>query len=114
MTWQPITRARFDALLAAEVALLDAEARATLERYGVPSQRLHRIFPHAPAAFDSVFLVARDGPRVLFYDDTEGEFGTATLDPDGVMRDWGTWGERLGWALRQFPYAEGLGSRPSA
>ena len=114
MTWEPISRAEFDRLLAAETAALDAEGRATLERYGVAPYHVHRVFELAPDAPDPVDVVARDGAQVLFYDDTEEAFGTATVDSHGVMREWGTWGERLGWALRHFPVPEAVRSRPSA
>ena len=107
MNSEPISRADFDALMASERAKLGPAERVTLERYGVPPHHVYRIFPHGPPEPDPVYVVACDGAQVLFYDDTEDQFGTAILDPDGVMRDWGTWGDRLAWALRQFPKAGG-------
>jgi hypothetical protein len=54
----------------------------------------------APALLTSdVVLLARRDSRVLGYDAAEEEFGTGELDRAGKLRDWGTWGERLAWAL---------------
>ena len=107
MAWEPISEAEMSELFEAELPTLDAATRATLDRYGVPLQRVFRIFQFGPGEPDPVYVVARDGAHVLFYDDTEEEWGTATLDADGVMRDWGTYGKLL-WALRQFPVPRAL------
>lgn len=109
MDWQPISQAEFEELVAAERSTLDVAERAKLERYGVPPERVFRIFSFGSGEPDPVYVVARDGANVLFYDDTEEEFGTATLDPDGLMRDWGTFG-KLAWALSAFPTPPDSGS----
>jgi hypothetical protein len=49
------------------------------------------------------YVVARSGSHVVFYDDIEEEWGTADVSPDGCIHDWGTWGDRLQSALRNFP-----------
>jgi hypothetical protein len=100
-----LSRDKLDALLAEQVARLDGETLHVYERYRVDPELVERIFPHAPVpgATDRVYVIAREGHHVLFYDEPEEEFGTAELDVDGVMRDWGTWGEELRWALRHFP-----------
>lgn len=103
MDWEPISQDDFLKLVESERSTLGAEELAVLDKYGVRPEHIFRIFPFGSGKPDAVFVVARDGPRVLFYDDTEEEFGTATLDEDGMMHDWSTSGERLAWALRQFP-----------
>ena len=102
MEWKPISQAEFEELVATERSTLDPNERAKLERYAVPPVRVFRIFKFGSGEPDPVWVVARDGSDVLFYDDTEEEFGTATLDPDGPMRDWSTFG-KLAWALHAFP-----------
>jgi hypothetical protein len=98
-----MTREEFERAVDGELSSLDHDARASLARWRVSPQQVHRIFPHGSGERDPVWVLARAGAEVLFYDDTEDEWGTAMLDADGVMRDWGTWGDRLGRALRQFP-----------
>jgi hypothetical protein len=36
--------------------------------------------------------VAKNGGRLLYYDDVEEDFGVATPDADGVLRNWGNYG----------------------
>lgn len=98
-----MTREEFERQVEGELSSLDHDARASLARWRVSPQQVHRILRHGSGARDPVWVLARAGAQVLFYDDTEEEWGTAMLDADGVMRDWGTWGDRLGHALRQFP-----------
>jgi hypothetical protein len=38
---------------------------------------------------EQVFVVVKNGNRVLYFDDVEDEFGVAIPDGDGVMREWG-------------------------
>jgi hypothetical protein len=47
-------------------------------------------------------MLARRGQRVLFYDTVEEEFGTGRVEREPFLEDYGTWGEKLAWALRQF------------
>jgi hypothetical protein len=37
---------------------------------------------------ERVFVIARDGDRVLIFDDVEAEFAVGIPDKDGVLRDW--------------------------
>ncbi len=39
-----------------------------------------------------VFVLARKEGRLLYYDDVEEDFGVATPDGDGVLRNWGNYG----------------------
>jgi len=76
--------------------LLDKEVSALspdlLARWTSMSVAPARLTPH-------VVLLARHDVRVLGYDEAEEEFGTGELDGAGRLRHWGTWGERLAWAL---------------
>jgi hypothetical protein len=39
-----------------------------------------------------VFVVARNGNRLLFFDDVEEEFGVGVPNGDAILRDLGTFG----------------------
>lgn len=93
--------------MAAEVAALAHGERATYERFRVQPEVVQRVFKGKSGDPVPSFVIARSGSQVLFYDDIEEEWGTARLTPDGRIRDWGTWGERLSHALRNFPAPEG-------
>jgi hypothetical protein len=98
-----MTREEFERAVELELPSLDHDARASLARWRVSPQQVHRILRHGSGERDSVWVLARAGAQVLFWDDTGNEWGTAMLDMDGIMREWGSWGDRLGRALRQFP-----------
>jgi hypothetical protein len=42
--------------------------------------------------FEHVFVVAKTGEHLLYYDDVEEDFGVAIPDGDGVLRNWGNFG----------------------
>ena len=108
MSWESISRAELDELIAAEVALLDPEALAVYVRFRVEPQIIQRVFARDPSAPEPSYVIARSGPHVLFYDDIEGEWGTAVLAEDGKVYDWGTWGNPLRRALLNFPFPAAL------
>jgi hypothetical protein len=41
---------------------------------------------------EQVFVLAKNGNRLLYFDDIEEDFGVATPDEDGVLREWGNYG----------------------
>jgi hypothetical protein len=59
-------------------------------------------------------VLAQTGDEVVYYDDVEEEFGTASLDRATLrLRNEGTWGEPLEWALRHFRRRRGRLRSPS-
>jgi hypothetical protein len=107
MKWKPISESEFDALLIAETTQLGEESRAALSAYGigcVAMQIVRPLLDGGPTVPERVFVVARLGNAVLFYDDVEEEFAVATVDTDEVIRDWSLWGS-LDYGLRNFPRA---------
>ena len=50
---------------------------------------------------ESVYVVARDGPAVIFFDDAEDTFSGARLNSAGHLKVRGSYGE-LKYALRRF------------
>lgn len=77
------------------------------DRYGlavpVAVPCIRRDISGSPTEPEPIYCFARAGDEVLIHDDVEEEFGTGILDNDGVLRQWGTYGEELRWSLHHFP-----------
>jgi hypothetical protein len=87
--------------LAAQVAGLSSDSLAKWQAHRVPPFRVpyHGFAGSRP----EVLVIARNGNSVLIYDELEDEFGVCTLDPDGLIHEYGTLGENLNWSLERFP-----------
>jgi hypothetical protein len=96
--WNPLSRARFDEILADEVASLPPDALKMYERYatGVMEHPCNRGKQYG---VESVFVVARADSRMLLFDDAEDEFAIGVPRDDGVLTDWSLYGE-LVFAIR--------------
>ena len=95
-TWQPISATELDTLLAAQISDCSPEQREFFERcrvtpYLVPITRLGNT--------EAVFVVARTGDLVLYYEDVEDGFNISTLAPDGSVATPGYEQWELGHAL---------------
>jgi hypothetical protein len=96
-----ISLREFHQLLAQEVSSLSDDIARTYRKYAVKPFRAWRDL--AITVVPS-FVIAQAGDDVVYYDDIEEEFGTATLDSATLqLRNEGTWGERLEWTLPHFP-----------
>jgi hypothetical protein len=94
-------------LLDDHVSRLDDDLRSDWERHGlrrpVPILCVRGyVFENSECPPEPIYCVARIGLRVLIYDDVEEEFGTGVLDGDGLLREWGTYGDELNWSFRPF------------
>jgi hypothetical protein len=107
MSWQPISEGELSEIVAEQLLRLDPEAEVRWHRYKVGSPQpmlcVRDTVSGAPGEPEPIYALARSGDAVLIYDDVEDEFGTGIIDPDGVLRTWGTFGEDLRWALASFP-----------
>src|SRR5258706_627432 len=95
--WRPIAQSELEAIISAAVQEFDAERLDNWNRFRIPLMQasIHR----SPAwGEEHVFLVARRGDEVLFYDDDEDEFAVGHLSSDGVVSLGGLAGE-LGHAI---------------
>jgi|SRR6267154_2225393 len=91
MEWVPASRERFERILAEETRALRPEVMRLYEQYAVsPFQQPCLREQNSPT--ERVFVVAKNGHRLLYYDDVEEDFGVATPDADGVLRNWGNYG----------------------
>ena len=96
--WNPLSRTRFDEILAEEVASLPPDALKIYEDHcvDVVEQACSR---SEQFGIEHVFVVARADARLLLFDDAEDEFAVGEVDTDGVLRRWDMYGE-LVFALR--------------
>ena len=97
--WKPWSVEEVEALVGSEILELTSEARASLSSV--------RVSPEVTIAADgpgsdgqSYWVIAKLGNRVLYWDSIEEEFGTGTIVGQR-LRNYGTFGERLEWSLRQ-------------
>ncbi len=91
MTWSPVSRERFDQVLRKEIEALPPAAMEIYERYAtIPFEQ--PCSRGAEYGVERVFVVARDGNHLLFFDDVEEDFGVGVPDEDGILRDMGTFG----------------------
>jgi hypothetical protein len=113
MAWQPISETDLQYLMANELGRLNDAQFQHWERYGLKPEHVQcerRAQGNKPPVLDPIYVIARAGNEVLVYDDVDEEFGTGTLDADGVLRQWGTWGEALAWSLERFPQSPSAGA----
>jgi hypothetical protein len=89
--WTPVSRTRFDDILNEDVAQLPSDALAMYEAHktGIEERLCNR---SDECGIERIFVVARAGERLLFFDDVEDEFSIGVPDGDGVLRDWGGYG----------------------
>jgi len=98
--WQPAQIAEVQSRLAAESRSFEPIDRSQWSQVCVtPFQA--KIRRSEEFGDESVFVVARDGSAVIFFDDAEDEFGGATLDQNGNLKASASFGE-LKFALRRF------------
>jgi hypothetical protein len=74
-----------------EIAALTPEAARAYEKYAVAPYE-QRCLRSADYGIERIFVVARNGSQLLFFDDVEEEFGVGVPDNDAILRDLGTFG----------------------
>jgi hypothetical protein len=92
--WKPISRAELENRLNTEIAALPVNLRSAYTEHAtaIAEQPCFRSKQFGP---ERVFLVARSGKRLLIFDDVEDEFAIGVADEDGVLRDWGLYGDLI-------------------
>src|SRR3954453_17665569 len=106
MEWTPMTADELRDILASQLVDLDSETQAVWDRFGIQPTHIlciRRRLDGGVAELEPIYAIAQAGDEVLIYDDVEDEWGTGVMDPDGVLRSWGTYGEQLRWTLKAFP-----------
>jgi hypothetical protein len=98
---KPISETEMMVFLNEQIARIDDLTRPTWKKHRIPLQS-------AKGSVESgwpLFVVARSGSEVVFYDDQSQEFGTGEIDAKGTVKPWTTYGEELRYSLRHFPRA---------
>jgi hypothetical protein len=85
MEWKSVSRDGFQAILDPEIAALPKETLEVLSLHAVNVFE-QPCFRDSSYGIEKVFVVARAGTRLLFYDDVEEEFGIGVPDSDGVLQ----------------------------
>ena len=95
--WKPWMTEEIETLLESELRLFTSAQRTRFGAISVP--------PHTVAASDgpgadgvSYWVIAQEGESVVYWDSIEEKFGIGWQRSD-VLSDYGTYGERLAWAL---------------
>ena len=104
MSLDDLTLAELQHILETQVAALDADIRSVYERYARPPLRMLYSWQMGDRNVSKpIWVIARDGPLIVGYDEVEEEFGTGLVHREGIVEDWGTYGDRLRWTLLRFP-----------
>jgi hypothetical protein len=91
MEWLPVSKEKFEGILREEIGALRPEVLRLYEQYAVrPFQQ--PCLRDQNCTIEQVFVVAKNGNRLLYYDDVEEDFGVAIPDEDGTLRNWGNYG----------------------
>ncbi len=82
-TWKPITQEELGTLIAKSLPLCEARARAFFEEIKIePTKIRFRIGRRN----DEIYVIAKSGNKVVYYDDTEDAFEVGIPDTDGILR----------------------------
>lgn len=84
-----------------QIAKLDNLTRPTWKRYKTSLEQL--AVRRGEEESEQLFVVARAGREIVYFDDRKDEFGAGELEESGVLRDYGTYGSELRQTLRHFP-----------
>ena len=105
--WKPWTQAEVEQLVADEsIQLKESERQTLLDFRQLAAQVAWKRgagFGQDELDHDSIWILARSEREILFFDSVEEEFGVGRLTEDRQLTDYGTYGEKLAWALRHFP-----------
>jgi hypothetical protein len=89
--WIPLSGEQFAKTLSSEVSSLASDVQRLYEQYAVTPYQLPCLRDQDSGP-EQVFVFAKNGKRLLYFDDVEEDFGVATTDDDGVTREWGNYG----------------------
>ena len=96
--WNPITRKELVTLLASEEAKLDEVSASLFKQIRVTPY----VVPiHRGSKIESVFVVAKQGKNILFYEDVEEGFEWSSLNSSGQIESYFCNQWELSLALKQ-------------
>jgi hypothetical protein len=89
--WKAMPSEQFDTLLQKELKQLAPDMLKTYEAHATSVSELP-CYRSDEYGFERLFVFARDGNRVLVFDDVEDQLAVGELDADGVLRNRGMYG----------------------
>jgi hypothetical protein len=98
-TWSPITAEALEEILERDLADGDAALRLSFEKYRVPTLKAAIT---RNGEVEHVFIVAKKGGEVMYYDDIDERFEISRIGEDGSILDPGSNQDSLGLALRRW------------
>lgn len=96
-SWKPITKEELEALIAKSLSACEAHARALFDGIKIDPIKIRFQIGRRD---DEIYIIARSGNKVVYYDDTEDAFEVGIPDTDGILRS-GTGQFTLGQVLLQ-------------
>jgi len=93
--WRPISEPELDELIEAQLLECSADQRMAFEKYRVPLQKA-RIMRSGNV--EDVFVVAKNGSEVLYYEDVEEGFNFSPISESGEIL-------KPGWDQDELKYA---------
>jgi hypothetical protein len=92
--WKPISRVQLEVRLDLEKAKLSPALLKIFQKFTAPITE-KPCFRTKQYGIERVFVIASSGQDLLFFDDVEDEFAIGVADEDGVLRDWGLYGDLM-------------------
>ena len=102
--WTPITETELLLRLEEEEREMSSAERQNFDAWKVAVGTRGKVAQFNSDAVEIVFIVARNGGKVVFFDDVEDEFAAGNINDFGVITNAGLFGE-LRWALRSLATA---------
>jgi hypothetical protein len=85
VTWNPVSKETFARILSEETGELTPESARTYQRYAIEPYE-QQCWRCAEYGIERVFVIAKNGNQLLFFDDVEEEFGVGVPDSDGILK----------------------------
>jgi hypothetical protein len=98
-TWKPISASELKELLRRQLGECSPEQVATFETVRVEPYQVPIV---RNGSVEQVFVVARKGPQVMYYEDVEEGFNISKLTSDGAIAEPGFEQDELKWALQKW------------
>ena len=85
-TWKPIARSKLEQLINKELGDCEPEQQQVFEKHRVPLRKAPIV---RYGKIEYVFVVARNGDEVMYYEDVEGGFNFSPVDAKGhILQHW--------------------------
>ena len=94
--WRPISKSELEELIEAQLRECNSEQKVVFEKYRVP---LHKARILRSGNAEEVFVVAKNGSEVMYYEDIEQGFNLSPISDSGEILSPGWEQDELKYAL---------------